>query len=87
MIYGNDYPTRDGTCIRDYIHVMDVAAAHTKALEYLFSGKNQEQVEVFNLGTGNGVSILEKNPRGVRSEEGRADGGSGPSTAVSLTQV
>jgi UDP-glucose 4-epimerase len=59
MIYGNDYPTHDGTCIRDYIHVMDIAAAHTKALEYLFSGRNQEQVEVFNLGTGNGVSILE----------------------------
>jgi UDP-glucose 4-epimerase len=59
MVFGNDYPTRDGTCIRDYIHVMDIAAAHTKALKYLFSGRNQEQVEVFNLGTGNGVSTLE----------------------------
>lgn len=58
-VFGNDYPTRDGTCIRDYIHVMDIAAAHTNALQYLIRGKNKSNCEVFNLGTGNGVTILE----------------------------
>jgi UDP-glucose 4-epimerase len=58
-VYGDDYDTRDGSCIRDYIHVMDIADAHTKALEYLHQGKNEDQVEIFNLGTGNGVSVLE----------------------------
>ncbi len=58
-VYGNDYPTRDGSCVRDYIHVMDIANAHTKALQYLIKGGNKENCEVFNLGTGNGVSVLE----------------------------
>lgn len=57
-VYGNDYPTRDGTNIRDYIHVMDLARAHTLSLEYL-ERLNQSTYEVINLGTGNGVSILE----------------------------
>jgi UDP-glucose 4-epimerase len=57
-VLGTDYPTRDGSCIRDYIHVMDIANAHTKALEYAAQGKNSE-VEIFNLGTGNGVTVLE----------------------------
>lgn len=59
IVFGNDYPTSDGTCIRDYIHVMDIASAHTKALQYLFAKKNEEQVTVFNLGTGEGISVLE----------------------------
>lgn len=59
MVYGSDYDTRDGSCIRDYIHVMDIADAHTKALQYLLAGKNKESFEIFNLGTGNGVSVLE----------------------------
>lgn len=59
IVYGNKYDTRDGTCIRDYIHVMDIAEAHTKAIEYLNSKSAQGQIEVFNLGTGNGVSVLE----------------------------
>jgi UDP-glucose 4-epimerase len=59
VVYGSDYPTRDGSCIRDYIHVMDIARAHTKALQYLIEGKNTSKLEVFNLGTGNGVSVLE----------------------------
>lgn len=58
-IFGNDYPTRDGTCIRDYIHVMDIAHAHTLALLYQLQDKQTAPCEVFNLGTGNGVSVLE----------------------------
>ncbi|MFN3940734.1 MAG: UDP-glucose 4-epimerase GalE [Chitinophagales bacterium] len=58
-VFGNDYPTRDGTCIRDYIHVMDIADAHTKALQYLMDKRNTSNCEIFNLGTGNGISVLE----------------------------
>jgi len=58
-VFGNDYPTRDGSCIRDFIHVCDIAHAHTLALEYLIEGKSDKVCEVFNLGTGNGVSVLE----------------------------
>jgi UDP-glucose 4-epimerase len=58
-VYGNDYPTPDGTCIRDYIHVVDLAKAHVLALQRLIAKKNQEKVEVFNLGTGTGSSVLE----------------------------
>ncbi len=58
-VYGDDYPTRDGSCIRDYIHVCDIAHAHTLALQYLIEKRNTEKCEVFNLGTGNGVSVLE----------------------------
>ena len=58
-VYGSDYATRDGSCVRDYIHVMDIARAHTLALKYLIDGKNKTNNEVFNLGTGNGVSVLE----------------------------
>lgn len=59
MVYGNDYPTRDGSCIRDYIHVSDIAHAHTLAIRYLQEKKNEALCEVFNLGTGNGVTVLE----------------------------
>lgn len=58
-VYGNDYPTRDGSCVRDYIHVSDIAHAHTLALAYLMEHKNTSPCEVFNLGTGNGVTVLE----------------------------
>lgn len=58
-VFGSDYETRDGSCIRDYIHVCDVAHAHTLALKFLLQKENQHAVEVFNLGTGNGVSVLE----------------------------
>ena len=56
-IFGNDWPTKDGTCIRDYIHVMDLAEGHLKTLEYLFN--NKSQFINMNLGTGLGVSVLE----------------------------
>ncbi|WP_435313875.1 UDP-glucose 4-epimerase GalE [Cellulophaga fucicola] len=58
-VFGGDYPTQDGTCIRDYIHVVDLAKAHVVALERLISGKNSENYEVFNVGTGTGSSVLE----------------------------
>ena len=58
-VYGNDYPTPDGTCIRDYIHVVDLAKAHVIALQRLLNKKNIEKVETFNLGTGTGSSVLE----------------------------
>ncbi len=55
-VFGDDYDTRDGTCIRDYIHVMDLADAHVKAIEYLFKGNDSQ---IFNLGTGDGQSVKE----------------------------
>ncbi|KAF2518173.1 UDP-glucose 4-epimerase GalE [Flavobacterium salilacus subsp. salilacus] len=58
-VFGNDYPTPDGTCIRDYIHVVDLAKAHVTALKRLIDNRNVENVEVFNLGTGTGNSVLE----------------------------
>ena len=58
-IYGNDYNTTDGTCIRDYIHVVDLAKAHVIALERLFNAKTKTDFEVFNIGTGIGYSVLE----------------------------
>lgn len=58
-VYGNDYPTPDGTCIRDYIHVVDLAKAHVVALQRLLAKKNQDKIETFNLGTGTGSSVLE----------------------------
>lgn len=59
MVFGDDYNTPDGTCIRDYIHVVDLAIAHIKAMNRLCSNKNLADYEVFNLGTGNGTSVLE----------------------------
>lgn len=58
-VFGGDYPTPDGTAIRDYIHVVDLAKAHVVALQRLLNNKNEEKVEVFNLGTGTGSSVLE----------------------------
>ena len=55
-VYGNDYPTKDGTCIRDYVHVCDIADAHVLALEYLRSGGESN---IFNLGSGDGYSVME----------------------------
>ena len=58
-VFGNDYPTPDGTCIRDYIHVVDLAKAHVIALQRLLAGKNTSNLETFNVGTGVGSSVLE----------------------------
>jgi UDP-glucose 4-epimerase len=58
-VFGDDYPTADGTCIRDYIHVVDVAKAHVAALSRLVNDENEDNYEVFNLGTGKGSSVLD----------------------------
>ena len=59
QVYGDDYPTRDGSCIRDFIHVSDIAHAHTLSLLFLEAGKSTKRCEVFNLGSGHGVTVLE----------------------------
>ncbi|MCC7224065.1 MAG: UDP-glucose 4-epimerase GalE [Chitinophagales bacterium] len=58
-VFGNDYDTRDGTCLRDYIHVCDIAHAHTLALRYLAQSTADNRCEVFNLGSGTGNTVLE----------------------------
>ncbi len=58
-VFGNDYDTPDGSCIRDYLHVVDLAKAHVVAVKRLIDGKNKKTYEIFNLGTGKGVSVLE----------------------------
>ena len=58
-VFGTDYDTRDGSCIRDYLHVCDIADAHVKAMDYLVDGRNTERCEIFNLGSGNGLSVME----------------------------
>jgi UDP-glucose 4-epimerase len=58
-VFGNDYNTPDGSCIRDFVHVVDLSKAHIIALERLFNGVSEKNIEIFNLGTGKGVSVLE----------------------------
>jgi UDP-glucose 4-epimerase len=58
-VFGDDYDTRDGSCVRDFIHVCDIAHAHTLAIQFLMDKRNTSKCEVFNLGTGNGVTVLE----------------------------
>jgi len=58
-VFGDDYDTPDGSCIRDYLHVVDLAKAHVIAIKRLIENKNKKNYEVFNLGTGIGVSVLE----------------------------
>jgi UDP-glucose 4-epimerase len=58
-VFGTDYPTRDGSCVRDFIHVCDLAHAHTLALKYLLENPEAPKCEVFNIGSGDGISVLE----------------------------
>jgi UDP-glucose 4-epimerase len=58
-VWGSDYNTKDGTCVRDYIHVCDIAHAHTLALKFLEKENNKTNCEIFNLGTGTGYTVLE----------------------------
>ena len=58
-VFGNDYPTSDGTCLRDYIHVMDLAKAHIKSLYKLINNEDKSYYDTFNIGTGKGTSVLE----------------------------
>jgi UDP-glucose 4-epimerase len=57
-VFGDDYNTPDGSCIRDYIYVVDLAKAHVKAIDRMLNAKDRKRVEVFNLGTGTGLSVL-----------------------------
>ncbi len=59
LVFGNDYDTPDGSCIRDYIHVMDIAVAHVVAIERMLNGKSKCNYELFNLGTGQGLSVMQ----------------------------
>lgn len=59
IVFGNDYSTPDGTCIRDYIHVVDLAKAHIAAIEKLIQQKSKSNYNIYNIGTGNGISVLE----------------------------
>lgn len=59
LVFGDDYDTRDGSCVRDFIHVCDIAHAHTLAIQLVMEGRQSSQCEVFNLGSGNGVTVLE----------------------------
>jgi UDP-glucose 4-epimerase len=58
-VFGNDYDTPDGSCIRDYINVVDLAKAHVIAIERMLNNPSADNLEIFNLGTGNGISVLE----------------------------
>ena len=58
-VFGGEYPTSDGTCVRDYLHVMDLAEGHVAAIDWLAKQPSFRGVEAFNLGTGNGISVLE----------------------------
>lgn len=58
-IFGNDYPTPDGTCIRDFINIVDLAKAHVAALERMLENKSEHKLEIFNIGTGKGLSVLQ----------------------------
>ena len=58
-VFGNDYDTPDGSCIRDFIYVIDLAKAHVCAMERILNGKNEEAVEIYNVGTGKGVTVFE----------------------------
>jgi UDP-glucose 4-epimerase len=59
IVFGNDYPTLDGSCVRDFIHVMDLANAHTKSLQFLIDKKNKTNYDIVNVGSGNGNTVLE----------------------------
>jgi len=59
QVYGDDYNTEDGSCVRDYIHIMDLASAHTKAMMFLMSGRQDKAYDIFNVGVGKGTSVFE----------------------------
>jgi UDP-glucose 4-epimerase len=58
-VYGHDYPSRDGSCVRDYVHVCDLASAHRLALAHMISGVQMSSIDIFNLGIGSGLTVLE----------------------------
>lgn len=86
-VFGDDYPTADGTCIRDYIHVVDLAKAHLQALKRIEDGRMESAYEVFNVGTGNGYSVLDV-VNGFEEATGiKVNYKVGPRRAGDITQV
>jgi len=86
-VFGNDYNTPDGTCIRDFIHVVDVAIAHVKAMEFLAKRTEKNLYEVFNLGTGIGVSVLQLIERFIKTTGVRLPYIIGPRRAGDIEKV
>jgi len=86
-VHGNDYPTADGTCIRDYIHVVDLAKAHLAALDRLMKGWQKSAFEVFNIGTGSGSSVLEVIRAFEKVSGQKLNYRIGPRRAGDITQV
>ncbi len=86
-VHGNDYPTTDGTCIRDYIHVVDLAKAHIKALDRLLSNGQKSAFEVFNIGTGSGSTVLEVIQAFEKVSGRQLNYRIGPRRAGDITQV
>ena len=85
-VHGTDYPTRDGTCIRDYIHVMDIARAHRLAFENMNKMQNGK-VEVINLGSGNGVSVKEMIDAFEKTTSQKLNYSNGPRRAGDVVQI
>lgn len=86
-VHGNDYPTDDGTCIRDYIHVTDLAKAHLSAMDRLLENQQDADYEVFNIGTGKGSSVLEVIQAFERVSGMKLNSSTGPRRAGDVTQV
>ncbi|MSQ78982.1 MAG: UDP-glucose 4-epimerase GalE [Flavobacteriaceae bacterium] len=86
-VYGNDYTTIDGTCIRDYIHVIDLAKAHVKAVERLLGNKNEDVCEIFNLGSGTGSSVLQAITAFEESTGEKLNWQMGPRRAGDVVQI
>ena len=87
IIHGNDYPTRDGSCIRDYIHVMDLADAHEKALSYILENGNKSRYEIFNLGIGQGVTVIEAIEAFERTSNSKLNYAIGPRRAGDISAI
>lgn len=83
-VFGSDYPTPDGTCIRDFIHVSDLAEAHIKALEYM---ENHSELAVFNIGTGKGTSVLELIAAFEKATGNKLNWKFGPRRAGDVTEI
>ncbi|MDE3253742.1 MAG: UDP-glucose 4-epimerase GalE [Bacteroidota bacterium] len=93
-VFGNDYDTPDGTCVRDYIHVVDLAKAHVKSCGRLIDKKNRDSFEVFNIGTGKGLSVLEiihafekQNQLSLKYEIGPRRSGDSPAMYADVTRA
>lgn len=86
-VHGNDYDTRDGSCIRDYIHVSDIADAHVKALNYVLENKQKDRTSIFNLGTGKGVSVFEAITSFEKVSQQKLQYSVGPRRAGDVVQI